>query len=152
MNPHQSQGASKILVIIFWNFTIFQYSSHSPQSKPNSISSIAKLVYELPPELPNDLRLRILGNQKYQKNLKFGWRQSLVPSLSSRNSTLSIANKNHAKMDIKLFFSCPILLDFCILFQIFCKFLVLTQPNLLKLQVFDIFYNFKALLQSSIKI
>ena len=64
MNPHQSQGASKILVIIFWNFTIFQYSSHSPQSKPNSISSIAKLVYELPPELPNDLRLRILGNQE----------------------------------------------------------------------------------------
>ena len=31
-------------------------------SKRNLISSITNLVYELPLELPNDLRLRILGN------------------------------------------------------------------------------------------
>ena len=40
------------------------------------------------------------------RNLKFGWRQG--PGLSSRNLTLAI------------FFSCPILLHFSSLFQIFC--------------------------------
>ena len=47
-----------ILIIIFWNFIIFKYRSDSPQVKRNFILSIAKL----PHELPNDLRLRILGN------------------------------------------------------------------------------------------
>ena len=51
-----------ILVIIFWNFTIFQYISNSPKIKRNLICSIANLVYELPHELPNDLKLRILWN------------------------------------------------------------------------------------------
>ena len=53
---------STILVIIFWNFTMSQYRSKSPKVKRNLVSSIASLVYELPHELPNDLR--ILGNQK----------------------------------------------------------------------------------------
>ena len=43
-----------------------------------------------------------------------------MPSFSSRNSALATEIKNHAKMDIKLSFSSPILLDFCILFQTFC--------------------------------
>ena len=30
--------------------------------------SVANLVYELPHELPNDLRLRILGNKEISKN------------------------------------------------------------------------------------
>ena len=50
----------------------------------------------------------------------FGWRHSLVPSLLSRNKNLAIAVKKHAKADIKRFMSCPLLLDFSILFQIFC--------------------------------
>ena len=54
----------RILVIIFWNFTMLQYRSDSPQVKQKLIFSIANLVYELPHELPNDLRLRILGNQE----------------------------------------------------------------------------------------
>ena len=49
-----------ILVIIFLNFTIFQYRTDSPQVKGNLISSIANLVYELPRELQNDVRLRKL--------------------------------------------------------------------------------------------
>ena len=53
-----------ILIIIFWNFTIFQYRSDSPQVEGNLISSIANLVYELPHELPNKLRRRILGEQE----------------------------------------------------------------------------------------
>ena len=31
-----------------------------------------------------------------------------------------MAVKKHAKTDTKLFFSCPVLLDYSILFQIFC--------------------------------
>ena len=42
--------APTILVIIYWNFTIFQYRSDSPQVKGNFISSIANLVFELPPD------------------------------------------------------------------------------------------------------
>ena len=57
---------------------------------------------------------------KYQKNFKLGWTHSIVPSLPSRNQTLVIAVKKHAKIDTKLFFSCPVSLDFFILFQIFC--------------------------------
>ena len=45
----------------------FQYGSDSPQVKRNLISSITILVYELRHKLPNDLRLRILGNQKMFK-------------------------------------------------------------------------------------
>ena len=50
-------GASTMLVIIFWNFTIFQQRSDSPQVKGNLISSIANSVYKLPHELPNDLKV-----------------------------------------------------------------------------------------------
>ena len=43
-----------------------------------------------------------------------------MSSLPSRNETLAVAVKKHAKVDIKLFLSCPVLLDLSILFQIFC--------------------------------
>ena len=54
--------------------------------------------------------------RKYLENLKFGWRHKL----NFRNETLAVAVKKHVKVDIKLFLSCPVLLDFSILFQIFC--------------------------------
>ena len=107
-----------ILVIIFWNFTIFQYRSDSPQAKRNLISSMANLVYDFPHELPNDLRLYEI--RRYQKSVKHGWIHSLMPSLPSRNQTLPIAVKKHTKMDTKLFFYCPVLPDLPMLFQIFC--------------------------------
>ena len=53
-----------------------------------------------------------------EKNLKNGWRQSLVRSLPSRNKTLVLVIKYYAKTDIKVFSSCPILLNFLV---IFCK-------------------------------
>ena len=65
----QKENFQEILIIIFWNFTIFQYRSNSPQVKGTLISSIANLVYELPNELPNDFRLRILGNIRKISNL-----------------------------------------------------------------------------------
>ena len=50
-----------------------------------------------------------------------------MPSLSSKNLTVAIAVKSHAKMGIKIFFSCPISLGFSILFQIFCPGLSKTE-------------------------
>ena len=43
---------------------MFQYRPDSPQLKRNVISSVANSVNELPHELSNDLRSRMLGNQE----------------------------------------------------------------------------------------
>ena len=50
--------ATTILVMIFWNFAIFYYRQDSPQVKQNLIFGKANLVYGLPHELPNDLKLK----------------------------------------------------------------------------------------------
>ena len=64
LQSYQSYLSPAIVVIIFWNFAMFQYRANSPQIKQNLISSITNLVYELSHGLPNNLRLRIIGNQK----------------------------------------------------------------------------------------
>ena len=43
-----------------------------------------------------------------------------MPSRPSRDQTLAAVVKKQAKENIKLFLSCPVLLDFSIFFQIFC--------------------------------
>ena len=50
--------------IILWDFLLFYQILLSPQVKRNAIISNAQGVYELPKELSNDLRLRILGNKE----------------------------------------------------------------------------------------
>ena len=47
---------------MFWHFLIVSLRFESPQGKRYLISSITNLVDEFPHELPNDLRLMILGN------------------------------------------------------------------------------------------
>ena len=56
---HEFHGQTTIPVITFWNFTVSLYWS---TFATNLISSLKKLVYELPYKLPNDLTLRILEN------------------------------------------------------------------------------------------
>ena len=107
-SPVRTTRKTIILVIIFWNVAMFQYRSYQPQVKRNLISSISNLVYELPHELPNDLRLKILGNEEIFGKSEIAWRHSLVPSLPSRNETLAIAVKQHTKVDIRILFSCPV--------------------------------------------
>ena len=75
-----------------------------------------------------------------------------MPSLLFTNSTLTLAVKKHAKVDIKLFLSCPVLLDFSILFQIFStglsewtKYLVVAQPGLLETLVFGQFEHYQSI-------
>ena len=91
VTEQEEKWGTTILLIIFWNFTIFQYRSGSPQVKRNLISSIAHLVYELPYELPNNLGLRILGNiiqslhasEDYNKIRYNNWRGSSVTAANN---------------------------------------------------------------------
>ena len=69
----------------------------SPQVKRCAIITYKHGIYELPHELPNDLRLRILGNIKKvlkpQESLQTLKSDSLVPSLSAKNKILLILAK-----------------------------------------------------------
>ena len=75
-----------------------------------------------------------------------------MPSHSSRNETLKLTVKRHAKVDVKLFFSFPVLLDFFIfvpniLPRIFWanKGLVLTCPGLFQTLLFLHFSDNKSI-------
>ena len=57
----QKKIFQKILVIIFWDFLMFYQIFFSPQVKRSVIINNKHDIYELPHELRNDLRLRILG-------------------------------------------------------------------------------------------
>ena len=57
---------STTAVIIIWQFLMFYQILLSPQVKQSKITSNKYGIWELPHELPNDLRLR-----KYLENLKF---------------------------------------------------------------------------------
>ena len=49
-------------VMIFWNLTTFQYRFNSPHVKRSFLSNMKNIAYNLSYELPNDSKLRILGN------------------------------------------------------------------------------------------
>ena len=51
-----------VMAIIFYNFLIFYQIFLSPQVEPNVVIFFEKGIYDLPHELPNNLRLRILQN------------------------------------------------------------------------------------------
>ena len=86
------------------------------------ISSIANLVYELPHGLSNDLRFRFLGNKDILGKSQI-WVETFEKVYQFTFEKLSFSNSSqkHAKVDIKLFLSCAILLEFSIFFQIFCQ-------------------------------
>ena len=56
------KAIATIIFIIFWDFLMFHQIFLSPQVKRCAIITYKHGIYELPHELPNDLRLRILGN------------------------------------------------------------------------------------------
>ena len=53
-----------VIEIILWDFLMFYQIFLPPQVKRSAIVSNKQVVYELPHELPNDLRLRILENKE----------------------------------------------------------------------------------------
>ena len=61
---------STILVIIFWNFTMFQYKSDSPHVKQILISSTKKLGIRVASRVAK--RLKTQDISKYYEILKFG--------------------------------------------------------------------------------
>ena len=50
------------MFIIFCDFLIFYQIFYSPQVERYAIITYEHGIYKLPHELPNDFRLRILGN------------------------------------------------------------------------------------------
>ena len=71
--------------------------------------------------LPNDFRLRILGNKKLLEKSQIEWRQTLVPSLPCRSKFLVIAVKNYTEADFKVS-SCPT--QFCLISLLSSKYCV----------------------------
>ena len=86
-----------ILVIIFWDFSMFYQMFLSTQVKQNVIISIKHGIYDLPQELPNDSRLRIIGNIREISNLH----RSQVPNLPHILKILSILAKRSLKIEIE---------------------------------------------------
>ena len=88
-----------ILVILFWDFSMFYQMFLSTQVKRNVIISNKHGIYDLPQELPNDLRLRIIGNIREISNLH----RSQVPNLPHKLKILSILAKRSLKIEIEPF-------------------------------------------------
>ena len=49
------------MAIIFWDFLVFYQILLSPQVKENVIITNKHVIYKLPHELHNDIRMKILG-------------------------------------------------------------------------------------------
>ena len=62
LNALMFMQITAIMVIIFWDFLTFTQIFLPLQVKQSQIFSNKRRIYELPHDLPNDLRLRILGN------------------------------------------------------------------------------------------
>ena len=60
----ESRQIPTIIFIIFWDHLIFYQIFLSSQVTRCVIITYKNGIYEVPHELPNDLRLRILGNYK----------------------------------------------------------------------------------------
>ena len=76
-------------------------------------------MFELIIKLSNDFTFRNIRNYEIRKNSKLGGDVEEL-SLPSRNKNLTTLVKNNAKTYVKVFWFFPVLLDFCVLFQIFC--------------------------------
>ena len=92
----------------------------SPQVKRYLISGTTNLVHELPHDLPNSLRLRILGN--YEILEKFQIWVETQPSVQSSFQKLNFDSncQKTRKIREQIFEALSNLLDFFTLCQIFC--------------------------------
>ena len=83
-----------IIDIIFEDFLTLYQNLFSPQGKRSVIISYKHGVYELPHELPNDLKLMTLENRKDQENLETSSNYNLVTSLPSKLKMFLLFVKN----------------------------------------------------------
>ena len=75
-----TEYASTIIFIIFWDFLMFYQFLCSLQVRRCAIISYKHGIYDLPHELPSNLKLRILGNQKISGKSLNPKNDSLVPN------------------------------------------------------------------------
>ena len=124
----QNKNFQRILWIITSNFTKFQNIFHCSQVKQNLILSPRNLIYQLPNDMPNNLRLRILAKKKKIS-------AKLQNCMETQSSVQSQVNTNFqhklSKKDIKVFQSCFFftqnLLNFSIFPHIFRRGLQMLQ-------------------------
>ena len=84
---------------------MFQHRRDKPQVKRNVIFSITNLVCELPHEVPNDLRPRILGNKEILGKSQIWVELNAQPPLQNLNFG-SCSQKTRKKCISN--FSCPV--------------------------------------------
>ena len=82
------------MVVIFWELVMFYEIFLSPQVEQSVILSNKHGIYELPHELPNDLRFIIKEIRECQEDLKTLLNCSLMPSLTPKMKILSTLPKN----------------------------------------------------------
>ena len=120
-------SVTSIMGIIFWNFILEKLGFNT--SKAMVDICYKNIVYKLPNELPNDLRLRIWEYYEVLEKCQ-NWAE-IEPSAQFSfyiNKTFVIAVKTYAEVVTKIFFSCPIFLDFFTLSQIFYPGLLFSLP------------------------
>ena len=101
------------------------------------------MVYELPHEFPNDLRLYIQKLQNIRKISNLGGDRAQWPVSFQEIKVWQYQSKTGiAKVGVKCLSHCRILLDFSDLFQIFCLWL-----GFLKISNYKIFAIFAVFLQ-----
>ena len=98
----QKINHQKILLIIFWKFTMIQYRLDSLLVRRNVISGIANLVYDIIQKLPNDLKLRFLSNKEI-----LGKSQNWMETQPSANHPFQNLQSKYAQNQISNF-SCPV--------------------------------------------
>ena len=80
----------------------------SPQVKRWPIITYKHGIYELPQQLPNNLKLRISGNQEKSATVWTRYNDCLVSSLPAKMKFLLTLAEKYWKTDTKLFDLCTI--------------------------------------------
>ena len=82
--------------IILWDFLMFYEIFYSPQVKGCAFITYKHGIYDLPHELPNDVRPRKLGNTRKVSNF-IEWYHSVQSSCQNENfvnPSKTLKNKN----------------------------------------------------------
>ena len=109
----QNKNFQRILWIIASNFTKFQNIFHCSQVKQNLILSLRNLIYQLPNDMPNNLRLRILEKKKKISAKLQNCMETVQCSVSSKYKFLAQAfKKRYQSFSVLFFFSLKIYLIF----------------------------------------
>ena len=125
----QNKNFQRILWIITSNFTKFQNIFHCSQVKQNLILSLRNLIYQLPNDMPNNLRLRVLEKKKENISKIAKLHGNTVQcSVSSKYKFLAQAfKKRYQSFSVLFFFFTQNLLNFSIFPHIFRRGLQMLQ-------------------------